>query len=455
VGDGVVHQAVHLAANSDWSAARSYVESACSPRDDGLLPMSVAGDVEAGNGVTIPSWSLQWIHGLHALFRYVGFVPEVERCLSRARGVLDWFVPYLDERHTLRDVPEWNLVDWSSVVTEGRSAAVTALWVRALGEYAEICAFIGDNGSANWAKRHAEAATAGFEDFWDARRGLYVDAIVDGLDPSPTSQATNAAAIVARLAPVDRWNGIIDRIADPGRLVVRTWLGAVGGGLDREKWERVSAGERVLDWDVGRQIVRAEPFLSYLVHDAYATAGRFRELHRALKDWLGFLEGGFDTFGECWEWGSPCHGWSSTPTKDIARYVLGVTPKDPGFTHARVAPRPKSVGTIDGAVPTGRGLLRVRIEGHSVQLTTPVPAEFIPLDAPSILLPPGEHLVHLRTGDALERVVENQGFGHERTAQPRAGAELLQPPTGSPARPACEAAKLGSFPERPRRPESL
>jgi hypothetical protein len=47
---------------------------------------------------------------------------------------------------------------------------------------------------------------------------------------------------------------------------------------------------------------------------------------------------GFDTFGEAWEWGTPCHGWSAARTKDLTRYVLGVTPAEPGFTTVRVAP---------------------------------------------------------------------------------------------------------------------
>ncbi len=63
VGDGVVHQLVDLTTNNDWGLARNYVELGNSPRSDGILPMSVVGDIEAGGGLTIPDWSLSWLHG--------------------------------------------------------------------------------------------------------------------------------------------------------------------------------------------------------------------------------------------------------------------------------------------------------------------------------------------------------------------------------------------------------
>jgi len=64
VGDGVVHQMVHLATNCDWRLAWHYLTLGNSPRSDGILPMSVVGDIEAGGGLTLPDWSLHWVHGV-------------------------------------------------------------------------------------------------------------------------------------------------------------------------------------------------------------------------------------------------------------------------------------------------------------------------------------------------------------------------------------------------------
>ena len=60
-----------------------------------------------------------------------------------------------------------------------------------------------------------------------------------------------------------------------------------------------------------------EPFFSYVVHDAVAAAGQAERLPDLLRRWSVFLHDGFDTFGECWGWGTPVHAWSATPTKDL------------------------------------------------------------------------------------------------------------------------------------------
>jgi alpha-L-rhamnosidase len=72
VGDGVVHQMVHLVANEDWRLARNYVTLGASPRPDGMLPMTVAGEIEYRGGYTIPDWALHWIHGVWNQFRHDG-----------------------------------------------------------------------------------------------------------------------------------------------------------------------------------------------------------------------------------------------------------------------------------------------------------------------------------------------------------------------------------------------
>ncbi|MCU1535077.1 MAG: hypothetical protein JWR53_1558, partial [Glaciihabitans sp.] len=273
--------------------------------------------------------------------------------------------------------PEWNLVDWSSVFTGGRSSLLTALWARALREYAEISEFVGNAGSARWARgRYAEAAR-GFEDFWDEARGTYVDHFVDGIRQPAASQAAGATAIVSGLAPRERWSRVIDAITDPDALIVRSWIGGNDGGYDIQKMVDQGNGVQTIDWDAETQVVLAEPFFSYVVHDAVAAAGRAGELVTLMRRWSQFLENGYDTFGECWGWGTPVHGWSSTPTKDLVSYVLGVTPDAPEYAHARIAPALGELTEVEGAVPTPHGMLTVRVSEGSAEVDCPVPFVFV------------------------------------------------------------------------------
>ncbi|MEV0011202.1 family 78 glycoside hydrolase catalytic domain [Streptomyces sp. NPDC047973] len=405
-GDGVVHQMVHLATNEDWRLAEHYVELANSPRSDGLLPLSVAGDFEKFQGFTIPDWSLHWVHGVHNLYRYTGNRERLVPYLPTVERVLRWYEQHLDEHGTLSDLPEWNLVDWSSVFTTGRTSIVSALWARGLIEYAELCDWVGNSGSGAWARERHAGVAASFEDFWDARRGLYVDHFVDGERRPAASQAANAAAIVSGLAPRERWRAIAMAMTDRSTLVTRSWIGG-DGGYDIQKEEDQRRGIQRIDWDVEREVVRAQPFFSYVVHDAMARAGLAERIVDLVRDWSVFLDGGYDTFGECWGWGTPVHGWSSTPTRDLVVHVLGIAPDLPGFERVRIAPRPGPLREIAGSAPTPYGQVEVDIRGEKATVSSPVPIRFVAPDGGSRQLPAGNH--HLVMPRALPTIDNTSG----------------------------------------------
>ncbi len=372
VGDSVVHQMVHLATNCDWRLAWHYLTLANSPRSDGILPMSVAGDIEWGGGDTIPDWALHWVHGVYNFYRFAGDRKALTALMPTVARVLRWYEPFQTSQGVLKDVTDWNLIDWASVMNEDTSALITALWCRGLREFAEMAGWLGENASRAWAEEVYTKAKAGFEIFWDDARGSYVDHVVNGVRHPAMSQMAGAFAIVAGLAPSERWRRIIETITDPARLVVRSWTGG-GGDYSPEKMMKQMRGIYEPDWDVEREIVMGEPFISYVVHDAVAAAGMAHRLPDLYRKWSEFLVDGYDTIGECWGWGTHVHGWSCTPTKDMIFYTLGVTPAEPGYVVARVAPRLGRLAWAEGKVPTPHGLIHVRAETGRVVVDSPVP----------------------------------------------------------------------------------
>jgi alpha-L-rhamnosidase len=99
--------------------------------------------------------------------------------------------------------------------------------------------------------------------------------------------------------------------------VVRSWIGGNQGEYSQEKTQKQIQGIYEIDWDAEREIVLAEPFMSYAVHDAVAQAGKADRLPDLYPRWSEFLVDGYDTIGECWGWGTHVHGWSCTPTRDM------------------------------------------------------------------------------------------------------------------------------------------
>jgi hypothetical protein len=383
-GDFVVHQMVDLVSNPDWGLARRNVELAASPRSDGMLPMAAGGDIEYLDAAYIPDWALHWIRALHNLYRYTGDRELVGRMLPFAENVLRWFVPYQDADGLLSEVNGWVIIDWSSVSVDGSSSVLNALWARGLQDFAEMSEWLGDGGRAEWARRAWGRVRDGFERFWDERRGVYVDHVVAGEQQRPVSQHAQAAAICAGLAPPQRLDSLVRALTDRSREVHAAWSAPHGDARHAGPGEGGIGGVYLFTgppapwWDVERQIVVAQPFFRYVVHDALVAAGHVDLIPERCLDWRALLERCPTSLSETWFGGTTCHGWSATPTRDLCMHTLGVTPAEPGFARARVAPRPGFLQWVKGAVPTPHGLLSVEMRDAEVTVDSPVPFDFDP-----------------------------------------------------------------------------
>ena len=189
--------------------------------------------------------------------------------------------------------------------------------------------------------------------FGTKARGAYVDHIVDGVQRPEMSQLAGALAVVSGLAPEARWARIIDTITDPERLVVRAWTAATMVSTRRKDAEAVPGHLRDR---LGRerQIVLAEPFMSYVVHDAVALAGLADRLPDLYRRWSEFLVGGYDTIGECWGWRHACprlelhahprhdllHAGSHARRAGLYHSPHRAAPGPPGLGQGQASPRP-------------------------------------------------------------------------------------------------------------------
>lgn len=376
-GDSVVHQSVDLVNNPDWSLARWHPRLAAQPRPDGMLPMVAAGDFARPDVPAIPDWALHWIRSVHNLYRYTGDRDLVADLLGAAEGVLRWFLPFRGGDGLVHDVTGWVLIDWSPVQVSGTSAALNALWGRGLADFAEMAAWLGDHGRAAWARRLHERLRDGFEIFWDEERGAYRDHMVDGRVRPEISEHTTAAAVCAGLVPGHRHPRTRAFLLDRAPMFTASPL-ADHGGDGVGPTQGAPVGERgEPDWDVHRQVVGAQPFFRYVVHDALALLGAADEIARLCRDWARLLDGAPSAFRECWEGGSYCHGWSSTPARDLLVHTLGITPAEPGYARVRIAPRLGDLAWARGAVPSPHGLISVDVSAGRLRVDSPVPVDLV------------------------------------------------------------------------------
>jgi hypothetical protein len=393
-GDSVVHQMVDLTTNADWGLARWHPVLTAVPRPDGMLPMAVAGDVEAIDFTIIPDWALHWIHSVHNLFRYTGDRALVSSLLPVVEGVLRWFDRFDDGTGLPVDVVGWVIIDWASVHTDGVCGALCGLLARGMRELEEMARWVGDEGRAAWADGRHAAMTASFERLWDPDRGLYVDTLVDGGRRPMTSQHVQASALVGGLAPAERHDQLVEVLTDTDRRVwaaFRSPDGPAPPGGDLElTGDHLRTGQPDPWWDVEHQIVGAQPFFRYVVHDALVAAGRSELIVDQCRDWRWALERCATSLVETWYGGTISHGWGATPTRDLMTRVLGVEPAEPGFAAARVRPHLGDLDWAEGRVPTPAGSIAVRVEPGQVVVDSP-----IPVDVGGTRRPAGRHEVDL------------------------------------------------------------
>jgi hypothetical protein len=374
-GDSVVHQMVDLVTNPDWSLARRHPRLAATTRSDGMPPMAVACDFAADDRTIIPDWSLHWVRSVHNLWRYTGDRELVDDLLPVVERALRWFEAYLGDDGLLDGVTGWVLLDWASVYASGCSSTLNALWARGLEDLADLADGAGNAGTAAWARDRREGVRAAFDRFWDEGRGVYVDHVVDGDVRRVAAQHPGAAALAAGLVPDDRRARVVSALTDRARLIRHSWVMdtvTVDGGSTGHTY--LATGYPEPEWDVEAEMVEAEPFFRYVLHDGLARAGRADLVAGLCRDWTVFLEAGETTWPECWTGGTRCHGWSATPTRDLIVHTLGITPGAPGYSTVRVAP---ALGDLDWAratVPTPHGPVTVeaRADG-TVEIDSPVP----------------------------------------------------------------------------------
>jgi alpha-L-rhamnosidase len=374
-GDSVVHQMVDLVANPDRAMAIWHPQLAASPRPDGMLAMAPASDFEADDRTIVPDWSLHWVRSLRNVWWWTERADVVESLLPVAERALRWFESYLGDDGLLHDVTGWVLLDWSSVYPHGTSSTLNALWARGLEDLAEMSRWFGNDGTARWAEGRLDDVRSNFDVFYDPERTVYVDHLVEGVRQVPAAQHGGATALAAGLVPEGRRDAVIDRLVDRTRLVRHSFVMdpvTVTGGSTG--YVHLVTGYPAPEWDAKDQMVECQPFFRYVLHDGLARAGRADLIEGLCRDWTYFLEKGLRTWPECWQGGTLCHGWSSTPTRDLVLYTLGIEPSSPGFESVRIAPNLGSLEWATAIVPTPHGPLRVEAHrGGRLEVESPVP----------------------------------------------------------------------------------
>lgn len=402
LGDATVE---HLAAQAAFGPsinplnAKFLRDAAESQRPDGLTQPFAPGDHRRFDWL-IPDWTLQWIFNAADYLACSGDLPTIDAVFPSILKALAWFEGLQQSDGRIADLPFWHFQDWAAVGRDGYSTVLNAQLAGAFDAAATLALALGwpvkSAGLTDAANRLRQALEA----HWDDGRGVYVDSVdpLSGERGARVSQHSNAAMILWGGADPERHGAIVAHVTDPARVRL------------------TKAPPFVMDappFDPDRHVVAANTFYSHFLYRALAKAGRFDAALALMRLRYGpMLQRGSTTLWESFEpEGSLAHGFSCTPTYQLAAFVLGVTPAAPGFSRCRFTPWIGDLMFAEGCHPTPLGDIEVRLDrdddGFSASINLPAgvaaevrPAAGFSTIGPSELGPGGRHHIAFRRAPA-------------------------------------------------------
>jgi len=334
----------------------------------------VESQVPSGWQDILTAWSLLWVMLVEEHHTYSGddaflrkLYPSVSRMLKKVKD-------YCDNEWGLLSIDTWNMFDWTATDTNCKLVTHNSLFlVGALDCAHRMAEKLDKKGDMEcWRAFRGEIVRNVNKHLWSDASQAYIDSIHDDGTPSAViSQPTNSLALLYGVAPPKRAEAISELVVNPPEGVVPF----------------------------------GSPFAMFYLLEELARAGRFDELLALVRDKWGFMiEWGATTFWETFagrflSWvtaaaptRSHCHAWSAAPTYFMSRYLLGVSPLEPGFKRALVAPNPVDLAWCEGEMPTPAGgvcvnwrrspdefrLMVTPPEGIAVEVVLPVSAKAFP-----------------------------------------------------------------------------
>jgi len=328
VGDARNEALVDLVANGDPRLSAHSWRVAAGSLDRSPI---VESQVPSGWQNLLPAWTFLWMRWAQEHFELTGDVKTARHMLSRLRQNFTGLEKYIGPRGLI-SIRAWNMFDWAAMDTpdDGEVTHLNCLAVQGLNQSAELAESVGSLADARrWRKMAKELRTAINTHLWDDKRNAYVDCIrADGTKSPVLSQQTHTAAYIAGIPTGARMARTRDVMfcAPPGF---------------------VTAGS---------------PFFMFFLLEAYARENQIGQMIEVIRQYWGEqVKAGATTFWETYDPNavrmtrSHCHGWSAAPTYFLSRFVLGISPGEPGYKRIRIAPPPIDLLWARGRVPTPSG----------------------------------------------------------------------------------------------------
>lgn len=255
----------------------------------------------------------------------------------------------------------WYFLDWAGMDTphDAISTHSNCFLVYSLTELSKTLNYIGMENEANkYLTMSHKIKEAINEYLWNEEKQAFTDCMRGREQSKVYSQQTQVMAYMANIPTPERKDRVMDLIQNPPK-------------------DFVLAGSSAFE---GRRL------------QIYADACMTQEMLELMrKSWGYILDNGATTIWEQWTLNkndgerltrSHCHGYSSLPAYFLSTYILGITPKEPGFKSVVIKPHFGDLDWARGSIYTKYGLIKVEWKKdenneYKIKVHSPVPYEII------------------------------------------------------------------------------
>ena len=279
----------------------------------------------------IPTYSLWHVSALYDYLMHGKDKSFLKSKLLGSRQILNYFISYLEEDGSLKNVPDWNFTDWvpewprgvGPIGDDGSSAIMDLQLLLALQSAIVLEQKEGLQDYVEFYDKLATRLKKTIQDkYWDDSRNLYADTPQKNV----YSQHTNSLAILAGLVYGNQATEI-------GKLMLSD-----------------------------KTLSQASIYFKYYLHMALVKAGLGDNFLSWLDVWRKNIELGLTTWGEdssVETTRSDCHAWGASPNIEFFRIILGIESDAPYFEKVKIEPHLGDIEKISGEMPHPKGKIAV------------------------------------------------------------------------------------------------
>ena len=337
-GDARIESRVAYYAFDDTALlAQGLRQIAQTQQPDGMI----CGMYPASEDRLVPDFALFWVFSILDHYAFTDDIGMVRELYPNVKRLLSWFEKHSDNDGLLLNVPGWLFIDWADLDKHGNVTALNCLYYQGLRIASVLATIIGqEDEAAEYAEATNKLKMAINKHLYSVKQGLYADCRVDGKLADKFSHQANILAALFELPDHYQKSTIYRQL--------------MNGSLPE---------------------INTPYFMSHLLETLYAGERHDDALNIIRKKWGDMIKAGATTF---WEHFTPehslCHGWSTSPTRDLIAEYVGIKPAL-GSHRFTIAPHTGDLTWAQGTINTNAGPLTVewRVLRNSLAIRVDVP----------------------------------------------------------------------------------